>query len=584
MVSNGFFHTNGYEVRYLTFEWSVASQHVDTNKTVINWTLRGNGANPTIWYMSGNFKLVIEGSTVYQSATRIQLTGTRQVASGQFTIVHHEDGTKCFSASVEAGIYYYAVNTRGSGTWDLPTIARATQPTVDKTTIQFGDYLTIHCPRASHQFIHTVQIGVDNKLDFTTVGTNVATSYRWVLPKNWARYLTHSTDKLRVRVLTYANGQHIGTKEVSPLITVTPTHDMSPVVSITLADANHFYNTYGGFVKGQSKIKAAVSETLYEQAIVTSRSLELNGITYQSHEQTSEVITTTSQTVKARVVDSRGLVGTHQVTPIIYDWYAPKITVAKANRCQQNGTLDETGNFIKLEYACAVAPVNQKNTKTLSYGCRIQGTSHIQMKPLAMPKYAKQGQLIIPVSGEQSWEVVLQVSDAFTTSKVSLLVGTAFVLLDFHRSGKGIGVGKVSEHSKRLELSPQWDIGYKNDVIADFVVSQGKKDDWTWRKWHSGIMEMWTRVQMTIDVVSKWGALYTSGSINQLNRTYPIPFVVVPIVTATLTKQSYAGFLMTAGGDQPSTITQTGGFEIVRGTEARQATYIVNYHVVGRWK
>lgn len=33
MASNGSFNTNAYEVRYLTFEWSVASQNVTTNQT-----------------------------------------------------------------------------------------------------------------------------------------------------------------------------------------------------------------------------------------------------------------------------------------------------------------------------------------------------------------------------------------------------------------------------------------------------------------------------------------------------------------------------------------------------------------------
>lgn len=74
MANSGSSNTSAYEVRYLTFEWSLASQQVASNQTVINWKLRGNGGNPNIWYMSGNFKLIIDGSTVYQSATRIQLT------------------------------------------------------------------------------------------------------------------------------------------------------------------------------------------------------------------------------------------------------------------------------------------------------------------------------------------------------------------------------------------------------------------------------------------------------------------------------------------------------------------------------
>lgn len=48
------------------------------------------------------------------------------VASGSFTISHNSDGSKSFSASAEEGIYTFAVNCSGSGSWSLPTIARAT--------------------------------------------------------------------------------------------------------------------------------------------------------------------------------------------------------------------------------------------------------------------------------------------------------------------------------------------------------------------------------------------------------------------------------------------------------------------------
>lgn len=583
MANNGSFNTNGYEVRYLTFEWRVANQHIDTNKTTIHWTLRGNGGNTHIWYMSGNFKVVIEGSTVYQSATRIKLQGNTVVASGEFNVGHNHDGTKRFSASVEAGIYYFAVNSRGNGSWDLPTIARSTQPTVNKTTVAFGESLVISCPRASASFTHTIQASVDGKLGHTTIGSNVGTSHTWTIPKSWGRYLTHSTDKLKIRVLTYSGGIHIGTKEVPP-ITVTPTGDMAPVVVVTLTDANNIYNTYGGFVKGQSKIKASVSEILYEQAVVTSRSLVLNGITYQSNNQTSEIIMSTSQSVTARVTDSRGLTGTKAVTPIVHDWYAPRITMAKANRCRSDGTLDESGTHIKLEYTCAIAPVNQRNQKNLSYSYKIQNSSSATTKTIMMENYTKTGSVTFPASGESSWEVSISLKDAFTTSKVTLLVGTAFVLLDFHRSGKGIGVGKVSERMNRLELSPLWEIGYRNEVIKDFVISNGIQNQWTWRKWYSGVMEMWSRVQVTVDVTGKWGALFTSGTVDSLNRTYPIHFVVTPTVIANLSKHSYAGFLMSGGGGKISNNTQTGAFEIVRGTEAKQATFTVDYYVVGRWK
>ncbi|MFM1525142.1 hypothetical protein [Helcococcus bovis] len=579
---SGSFNTNAYEVRYLTFEWSVASQNVATNQTTINWKLRGNGTNPYTWYMSGNFKVVIEGRTVYQSETRIQLTGTTTVASGQYTITHNADGNKTFNASCEAGIYYYAVNARGSGSWALPMIARATQPSVNKTSMAFGESIIISTPRASTTFTHTVQASVDGKLNYTNIATNIATSFTYTLPKTWARYLTHSTDKLRIRVLTYSGSQRIGTKE-APLISVRATSDMTPVVNIALTDANNFYTTYGGFVKGKSKIRAKVTETLYEQAVVTTRSLLLNGITYQSNDQTSEIIKSTTQRIEAKVTDSRGLTGTKVVTPIVYDWYEPKITMIKANRCQSNGTIDETGNHIKLEYACAVAPVNNKNKKTLSYSYRQLNQSTQTTRSIIMDTFSKSGSVIFPASGENTWEVSIQLTDAFTTSRAVVNVGTAFVLLDFHKTGKGIGVGKVSEEPLLFDLSPSWTIGYKGSQIADFIESTGTTFGWRWRKWNSGLMEMTTRKQVTIDIKTKWGGLFVSGAITDTNLTYPFTFKDVPTLIVNLSSLSWVGFLVNATG-HPSTTSNTGAFQIARGVEATNANYILNYYAIGRWK
>ena len=123
MASSGSFNTNAYSSRYLTFSWSVQSQSIANNTTTISWSLKGAGGGST-YYKSGNFKVVINGSVVYSSATRIELRNGTTVASGTFTMSHDNNGNKTFSASAEAGIYYVAVNCSGSGTWTLPQIPR----------------------------------------------------------------------------------------------------------------------------------------------------------------------------------------------------------------------------------------------------------------------------------------------------------------------------------------------------------------------------------------------------------------------------------------------------------------------------
>jgi hypothetical protein len=122
-VSSGSFTTNASSNRSLTFSWSVDETSITGNYKKIKWSLVGSGS-ASGYVMSGDFKVVIDGETVYSSSTRIQLRNGTVVASGTKQLNHDATGNKKFSASVQASIYEYAVDNTGSGTWELPTIPR----------------------------------------------------------------------------------------------------------------------------------------------------------------------------------------------------------------------------------------------------------------------------------------------------------------------------------------------------------------------------------------------------------------------------------------------------------------------------
>lgn len=575
MASSGSFSTSKYEVRYLTFNWSVSSQSVDSNKTVINWNIKGAGGSTTSWYMAGNFKVVINGSTVYSSSTRIKLFNGTTVASGSFTISHNSDGSKSFSASAEAGIYTFAVNCSGSSSWSLPTIARATQPSVNKTSVTYGDSVVISLPRASSSFTHTIQAGVDGKLSFMNIATGVGTSYTWTIPKDWAKYLPTKSHKIRIRAITYSGSTQIGTKEASS-VSVSPTSDMKPVVSITISDDMKFKDKYGGFVKGQSKIRAKVTEKLYAGTSVSSRTLSLNGVNYQTSEQVSEVIISTSQTISTSVTDARGLTGYASVSPTVYDWFAPKIGTFYAERYDANGKTDEVGNYIRLDYGVEVAPVNNKNTKTLKYGYKKQSELSWTTKEISFSGYSKTGNVVIPASGEYSWNIYIELKDDFTKATLSLQVGTAYVLMDFHKSGRGLAIGKVAEKEKVVEIEKGWSVQYKGVIVGDFVESQGTTGIWTWRKWHSGIAECWGAT--TLPTVNQ--DQYRTSKVNLPFTFKDANYKVMATPTQTGNYAEYAYVGHKGANDKTTT-----SFSVtVWCAEKTNLTFGMDLIVIGRWK
>ena len=124
MALSGQISTTSYEVRYLVLDWT-ATQSIPNNTSTIKWTLSGaGGTSSTRYYVGGAFKVVINGETVFTQDERIEVYNDTIIASGSTTIAHNADGSKTFSASVEAALYYQYVNVSGSGSFTLDAIPR----------------------------------------------------------------------------------------------------------------------------------------------------------------------------------------------------------------------------------------------------------------------------------------------------------------------------------------------------------------------------------------------------------------------------------------------------------------------------
>ena len=192
MATSGSFNTTAYEVRYLTFEWSLASQSVANNQSVINWTLKGGGSGP--WYMVQDVTLIVNGVQVYRqsSDTHIQCYVGTVLASGQSTITHDSEGNKTFSASCTAGIYDHHANRSGSGSWALPQIPRnATIKTFEvaattETTLTFNWTTDYSCTEVYYDLYTTEgaliessgNIGSGTSGGFTVSGLTSGTFYK----------------------------------------------------------------------------------------------------------------------------------------------------------------------------------------------------------------------------------------------------------------------------------------------------------------------------------------------------------------------------------------------------------------------
>lgn len=126
---------------------------------------------------------------------------------------------------------------------------------------------------------------------------------------------------------------------------------------------------------------------------------------------------------------------------------------------------------------------------------------------------------------------------------------------------------------------------------ADYILSQGTTGVWTWRKWASGIAEMWAvfgtdTLAMTAQT---WGDLYTASwmgvAINKSARQYPFAFVDQPAVTATPIADGANFWCATnTENDTGTSLTHAPAYQCVRASDATLKNPRISYYVVGRYK
>ena len=144
-----------------------------------------------------------------------------------------------------------------------------------------------------------------------------------------------------------------------------------------------------------------------------------------------------------------------------------------------------------------------------------------------------------------------------------------------------IGNG-TADYARSNAMAVDWD-GYLypcNEKMPDFVVAQGTSGIWTYRKWHSGIMECWGTYTASIAVNASSGAYssYRSGLITA--PAYPFAFTAKPVATAIVSSGSSGAWVNNA---QDATAANF-KFYLSAGGSLAAASRGVSIHAIGRWK
>lgn len=153
-----------------------------------------------------------------------------------------------------------------------------------------------------------------------------------------------------------------------------------------------------------------------------------------------------------------------------------------------------------------------------------------------------------------------------------------------------LGDTNISAETGSTEiLSPR---GYEGNYgvhfagcAMDVIIEEGISGVWSYRKWASGVAECWCTKDITAKATTAWGGIYTSGALAETNLAYPFAFIKPPALNVSLSAIGTSAFLMASGGSgTQASSTQTGTYEICRGSSTEIGWFSVNYHAHGMWK
>lgn len=450
----------------LQIAWTVDSQSVANNTSSVTAKVQlvSTGSSYTINSSASKSGSLTINGTKYTFSFTAALSGnqTKTLFTKTVTVSHASDGTKTCSFSATCGInvtlsgtYYGDITASGSGTFN--TIARASSisSVTSSVSVTGSNAVTVNIDRKSSSFTHTVVFSFGS---YSKTTTGVATSTSYTIPQSWLNAIPNATSgTAKVTVTTYSGSTKIGSA-VSNNFTVTVPSSVIPTISsVAVTDTvTAVYNYFGNMVQNKSKPKFTITAAGALSSTIKTYKTVFEGTSYSGASPTAGVISG-SGTVSAKitVTDSRGRTASTTKTWTVLPYSAPKIISFQGFRCLADGTENYEGTYLNAAINFSISPVSEKNSAAYTLEYKLQtATAWTALTSGAV--YALNDSIISAsaiLGVDNSFDIRLSVTDYFGTVRSTFEIPTAFTLLDFNASGRGLAFGKVSELAEGIEFA-----------------------------------------------------------------------------------------------------------------------------------
>ena len=324
--------------------------------------------------------------------------------------------------------------------------------------------IKVDITRDKDTYTHTIKVYCGNLN--TEVATNVATSYSFTPSIDWCKYITKATSATAtIKVKTYrSDGTKVG--ELSKTIKFKVPKSIVPTVSISVTPNNQV-NGYNIENKTTFTVKPTNASGIYGSTIksykITGGGLDSSS----SSSVTTNKLSAGSYTFVVKVTDSRGRTGSASLKVDVYGNYKPIIKLT-AYRCMSNGTANDSGTYMNINFSWDITPLASNATKTYKIQHRSVNVSSFttDIKETNLDNIKGSKNIILSnVNGSfdlmKSYYIKLTINDGTNESYSTKLVSAIKTVFNIEKDG--VGIGKIHE-------SGALDVGGSSYFSGDLVL------------------------------------------------------------------------------------------------------------------
>lgn len=293
----------------------------------------------------------------------------------------------------------------------------------------------------------------------------------WIPSLELARhYPTSNQVNVTFTTYTYDSNHTLQSIDYDTRVFILP-DEYGPTCDLIVSDSLGYYDKYGAFIAGKSKYRVDVNaQGIYGSTIEKIYTTANGEIHTTDSFVTNVLVNTGTMEINTTVRDSRGRIVTDKETAQVIDYSVPNVNDISTIRCNSDGSSNKNGDYVKAMFSASVSPLNNRNhcLYVVKYKKTSENISEYVEVPL--PDYSddyilRDAVCIFPAELGTSYNVLVEITDDFTTRYRSTISSSGSKILSFLNRGTGLAIGKVAELADHLDIG--WATRFRKGVILD---------------------------------------------------------------------------------------------------------------------